>query len=336
MTVDVIAEFGQSHGGTLNTAITQAAVAKDAGCTYAKWQTFAPERLCSPNAPRYWDTNLGGAATQLATFRQNGMLAAGDWETLADYCHSIGLGFMSSPFDLQAVDLLVDAGVGALKIASGEITHRQLLQRVADTGLPVVLSTGASTVAEIDQALDWLVGVADLTLLACTLSYPTAEADAELGRIRALVEAFPLRRLRFGYSDHTLRVDTAMAAVVAGATMLEKHCRLDESDGVCPDDRMALDPVLLRQYVAYARLGERMLGTGVLEPTEAELAARAGARRSLHAARDIGAGERFGPDDFVCLRPAGPFEPSDVDVLVGKTAARDISVGEQIRQGDVV
>lgn len=330
--IDVCAEFGQSHGGSLDTAMAQAAVAKDAGCSFVKFQTFRPERLVSRTAGRYWAEHLGGSATQLETFQANGMLADSDWKTLGDYCRSIGIGFMSSPFDLEAVDLLVDAGVDAIKLASGEITHRQLVKLVAQTGLPVVLSTGAATEDEIDQALEWLYPLENVTLLACTLAYPTADEEAQLGRILEL-EYFGWPT---GYSDHTTRTDTALAAVCAGATMLEKHCCLDDSgrSGV-PDDLMALNPSRLRQYVAYAQLGERMVGGRALGPTEAEMAARAGARRSLHAATNIPAGKTLQVDDFVCLRPGGPFAPADVDVLIGKTAAVDIPAGKQFRQEDV-
>lgn len=330
--IQVVAEFGQSCAGSLDTAMTQAAVARDAGCTYVKLQTFQPERLCSPLAPRYWQETLGGQATQFDTFKANGMLKASDWKILADYCHDIGIGFMSSPFDLEAVDLLVDAGVDAIKIASGEITHRQLLELVAQTGLPVVLSTGASSQIEIERAIGWLGHDRRITLLACTLSYPCADEDAELCRIEALRWDFPCHVA--GYSDHTTRTDTALAAVVAGADMLEKHCTLD-AQGDVPDDKMALEPGRLRQYVAYAQLGEKMRGTGSLDASEAELAARAGARRSLHAAYNIAAGEVFRPDAFVCLRPVGPFAPDDDRLLFGRVAARAIVAGQQIRHEDV-
>lgn len=330
MNVEVIAEFGQSHRGDLGTAIRQADAAKDAGCTWVKWQTFAPERLAAPGAKRYWAESLGGAETQLETFHVNGMLAPEGWATLADYCHTIGVGFMSSPFDLESVDLLVEAGVDVLKLASGEITHRQLLERVAETGLPVFLSTGASTHDELRRALNWL-HPAEVTVMACTLAYPTGDVDANLARIETL------RKACFnsvGYSDHTLRVDTALAAAAMGATVLEKHCTLD-ADGGVPDDLMALTPDRLKTYVVYAQLGARMRGDGILSPSYAELAARAGARRSLHAARNLSAGEVFRADDFVCLRPAGLFAPADVDVLVGKTAAVDIPAGKQIESYDV-
>lgn len=330
--ISCVAEFGQSNRGDLATAIRQADIAKQAGCTHVKYQVFDPARLAGPNAKRYWSETLGGSESQLETFHINGMLAPEGWRQLADHCRTIGISFMCSPFDLESVDLLAEAGVEVIKIASGEITHRQLLERVADTALPVVLSTGAATETEIEQALAWLWPTVP-TLLACTLAYPTADGDAELARIETLRWDFP--GCPTGYSDHTTRTDTALAAVVAGATMLEKHCRLDESDGVCPDDMMALEPARLRQYVAYAQLGEQMRGTGYLGTSDAEQAARTGARRSLHAAINIPAGVILSPEFFTCLRPGGGFAPADVDVLVGKRAAKDIPVGNMILPDDV-
>lgn len=329
--VEVCAEFGQSCRGNLEVAKTQAAVAADAGCSWVKLQTFEPSRLAGAGAKRYWDPSLGGADSQLDTFAGNGMLAAEDWKELAAYCATLGIGFMSSPFDLEAVDLLADAGVGAIKVASGEITHRQMLERIAQTGLPVVLSTGAATLAEVDRALVWLDPLDNITLLACTLAYPTGDGDANLGRIETLkMFGHPV-----GYSDHTLRTDTALAAAALGATMLEKHCTLDAGGGV-PDDLMALEPGRLRQYVTYAELGARMRGDGVVGPVASELAARHGARRSLHAARTIEAGEVFGPGDFVCLRPAGPYRPMEEPLLFGRAAACRIVSGEQIQTSHIV
>lgn len=328
--IQTVAEFGQSCRGDLTTAIRQADMAKTAGCTHAKWQIFDAHRIAGPHAERYWDEKLGGQPTQLETFHLNGMLHPEGWRQLKTHCDQIGIGFLATPFDLEAVDLLEQLDVSAYKIASGDITYTPLLQKVAATGKPVFLSTGASYGDEIRRALDWL-DRCDVTLLACSLTYPCPDSDANLARIQSLADlwAGPV-----GYSDHTLGVDTALAAVAAGATVLEKHCTLGTGFGV-PDDRMALGPAELAAYVEMARLGVRLRGSAELVPVESEMAARHGARRSLHAARDIRAGERFGPDDFVCLRPAGPFEPADVDHLVGRTARCGIVSGEQIQGSDI-
>lgn len=326
--VDVIAEWGQSNRGDLATAIRQADVAKWAGCTWAKWQMFDAHRIAGPDAKRYWDERLGGSESQLETFHLGGMLAPEGWRALKAHCDTIGLGFLATPFDLEAVDLLEDLGVSAYKIASGDITYKQLLQKVAATGKPVFLSTGAAFMDEIGQAVRWL-HPCEITFLACSLTYPCPDGDANLGRIGTLAARYE----RVGYSDHTLGTSTALAAAAAGATVLEKHATLG-GDNV-PDDRMALGPDQLAEYVWLAQTGAKFRGDGLVAPMDSELAARTGARRSLHAARTIEAGARFRPGDFVCLRPAGPFAPVDEGALLGRQAGRRIVSGSQIAAGDV-
>lgn len=335
MSVQVIAEFGQSHCGDLHTAIRQANVAVDAGCAYAKWQMFAPERIASRHARRYWDASLGGSDSQLQTFTYNGMLDPIGWRALAEHCAGIGLGFLVTPFDLEAIDLLEDIGVSAYKIASGDVTYKQLLKRVAETGKRVFLSTGASHFGEVERALEWLYPCA-VTLLACTLSYPCSVTDANLARISYLRRA--VHGCETGYSDHTLRTDTALAAAALGATVLEKHATLQEG-GPVPDDKMALGPERLRQYVAYANIGHAMWGEERLFVVMAEQPARRGARRSLYAARDIPAGHLYQPGDFTYLRPCPPgaYEPADAERLYGTlsvTATREGDLIQRAGRGD--
>lgn len=328
----VIAEAGQSCRGDLNVAVAQAQAAKDAGCWAVKYQTFDPGRLVSKNAGRYWDPNLGGADTQYDTFVRNGMLTTDQWRILAAECSDIGIVFLSSPFDLEAVDLLDALDVAAIKIASGEITHRQMLQKVAATGRPVILSTGAANPREIYRALDWL-GSCEVTLLACSLSYPTRAGDANLARIEGL-SGMPVSGV--GYSDHTTEIVTAFGAAVSGAVMLEKHVTLSH-DGDVPDDKMALlAPTELAEYVRLAHLGAAMRGNPYPGCSPAEEPARIGARRSLHAAKHLRKGHRFEVSDFVSLRPGdGSYEPADVDRLVGRKAARPIRVGTKLSVEDV-
>lgn len=330
--IQVIAEFGQSARGDLNVAIDQAFAAKAAGCYAVKYQTFRPDRLVSKDAARYWDPALGGSDTQLATFEQNGMLTTDQWRALKEACDNIGIVFLSSPFDLEAVELLDDLDVAAIKIASGEITHKQMLQKVAATGRPVILSTGGANPREIYRALDWLAGC-PVSLLACDLVYPCPPERANLSRIEGLM-GFPVSAV--GYSDHTPLTTTALAATVLGATILEKHCRLDESDGVCPDDQMALRPAELKEYCRLAQLGASMKGIPYPGCSDAERPAKVGARRSLHAAKYFRKGHIFSASDFVCLRPGdGAYEPADVDRLVGRKAARAIRVGTNLTTEDV-
>lgn len=339
MTVRVIAEFGQSHRGDLGRAMEQAKVAKDAGCWAVKFQCFDPARIASKYARRYWSEHLGGSDSQLETFADNGMLSYLEWKTLASHCNDIGVGFMATPFDLEAVDTLEDIGVTTYKVASGDITYTSLLDKVGKTGKPVILSTGASYPQEVVRALRSLWNTPQVTLLACTLSYPTATVDANLERIGWLRRSFPAYAV--GYSDHTLRTDTALAAVIAGARVLEKHCTLTqggaEADAGVPDDRMALSPGRLASYVAYAQLGVDMLGQGGLAPVEAEMAARAGARRSGYATRTILAGETVGADDVAWLRPCDDhgFAPYEAAQIVGRVAQSDVPAGDLVRRDNL-
>lgn len=336
MPLEVIAEFGQSHGGDLKVAMEQAAAAKAAGCTYAKWQAFEPRRLASQSAVRYWDTSLGGSRSQLETFEQNGMLRTGDWAKLGKHCNEVGIGYMVTPFDLESVDMLVDAGVDALKLASGDITYWQLIEKVAATGKRTILSTGASTVEEVERAIEWFECATpppdlkrrfwaphtNLVLLACDLEYPTPRAT--LSKIRQLGEY----GRRVGYSDHTRSLSTGELAVAAGATVLEKHVTLNP-DGDVPDDKMALTTAEMSIYIERARAVYEQ-PAGFL--AQHEMTARTQARRAIYTSRAIRAGELIQKDDVVFLRPCprGALAPYDVDVVVGRRAVCDIPAGERL------
>lgn len=326
--IEIIAEWGQSNRGDLPRAIQQAEVAKKCGASYAKWQIFDPGRIAGPNARRYWDSSLGGAESQVETFKANGMLKPEEWRELKAMCDLIGIEFLATPFDLEAVDLLENIGVSAYKIASGDITYRQLLQKVAATGKKVFLSTGAAYAHEIEPALVWLEPC-QVTLLACSLSYPCELNDAHLERIRTL-SAYTEQ---VGYSDHTLSLYTALGAAALGADVLEKHCTLGSH--LVPDDKMAMNPVQLSNYVALAQMGEALRGSEDIEPCLAEWPARIGARRSLHVRKTILPGEIFEPGHFVYLRPEGDFAPADEDGLFGRVASRRIEAGEQLQRGDI-
>jgi N,N'-diacetyllegionaminate synthase len=331
--VRILAEFGQSCRGDVGVAIDQAQAAKDAGAWGAKWQAFHPDRIASTDAAAYWDLTMGGSQSQRQTFADNGMIHDRDWIELFAACREIGIEPIVTPFDLQAVDTLFDAGIQTWKVASGDITYAQLLRRIAETQLPVILSTGASNPREIYRALDWLAGCQEVTLLACSLAYPTRAGDANLSRIEGLA-GFPVAAV--GYSDHTLDVETAFGAAALGATVLERHCTLDH-DGEVPDDKMALlAPAELKEYCRLAQLGAAMRGNPYPGCSTAEEPAKVGARRSLHAARYMRKGHRFAAADFVCVRPGdGAYEPADVDRLVGRKAARTIRVGTKLTVEDV-
>lgn len=324
--MQLIAEFGQSHLGNLERAKSQIVATAGAGWTAAKFQMFDPSRLCGPSAVRYWDKRLGGAESQEETFRRNGDLTSEEWWELAAFAETQGVEFMATPFDLEAVDTLQEMGVGRYKVASADITYERLLTRIRATGRPVLLSTGGACLAEIAAAVKLLWG-SQVTLLACSLDYPTAQADAHLARIAQLKEEFPW--LEVGYSDHTIGVNTATAAAALGATVLEKHCTVGR-DTVCPDDELALSVDQMRRYREFAQAGHLLRGSRHLTPHPGELEAIAQARRSAHFTRDLPAGHRIAADDLIYKRPeAGGFPPNLEGLLVGKKLVAPVSEGDQ-------
>ncbi len=218
--IKVVAEAGQCMEGSIDRAILMAEAAAAAGAWGFKIQALDPDLIVTRDASRYWEH--GEARSQHATFTRNGVIGHDQWGPVAEACRSLGLKFIATPFDVGAVDKL-DALVDAWKIASGDINNARLLREVASTGLPTIVSTGAASMGDVNTAVSALANV-DVTLLACSLEYPTPPEHAQLARIRTLTKA-PLA-CEVGYSDHTLGTWAAPLAVAAGATMLEKHFSL--------------------------------------------------------------------------------------------------------------
>jgi sialic acid synthase SpsE len=304
-------------------AIRMAYDAKTAGAWGFKTQLLQPELIASADAPKYWDDTLG-TRTQREAFTKAGLVDYGAWAEVKAACDDIGIVFFATPFDLTAVEALHAMGVQHYKVASGDLTYRDLIRACRDTGGEVILSTGAAYKQEIDRALTW---APDATLLACTLSYPTPYHAAHLARIERLRKEYPPNRV--GYSDHTSWPRTALAAAALGADLLEVHYTHDNDAADVPDHAIAVDPQRLAEYCAYADMGAMLRGSSDLIPCDEELRARRGARRSAHATRDLIPGQRLTPDDYVWVRPAGPVAPwHDVD---GKTVIEAVAAGKQIR-----
>lgn len=322
----VIAEAGVNHEGDLDVALRMIAEAATAGVDVVKFQAYRAERLATRSSAGYWDRGLEPAVSQFELFRRYDRFGEREYETLARACREHGVLFLTTPFDVDAVEWL-DPLQSFWKIASGDITNLPLLTRVASTEKPVVLSTGASTLAEVRDAERHLLehGAPEVALLHCTLSYPTAVEDASLASIRALRRAFPDRPL--GYSDHTIpptSFQAIEAAVSLGARTIEKHYTLDKS---LPgnDHYHAFDPA------DFAKLRQRLdvllalLGSDEKIVRPAEEAARVGARRSVVARGDIKAGAAVESSMLDVKRPGGGIEPGRIAELLGRRALRDIA-----------
>lgn len=334
--VEMIVEYGQVSD--LPTALRQVEATAEIGAQVAKWQVFDPKRLAGPEALRYWGQELGGKENQREMFDKLGCLSREDWAKVARACHDNGVQFMATPFDLEAVDMLDLLGVTAFKIASGDVTYRPLIEKVAATGKKVYLSTGASSTEEIFDAARWLHG-SDVILMACDLVYPCAAQDSSIAsqmanlrrmeRMYADVPAWPV--IGLGYSDHTQEVITGAVAVSLGATVLEKHITIDKDRGT-PDDKMALT---VSEAQAYLRAAND--ASEIVEPVrgDPQAPARVGARRSAHATRDLGTGHRLNAEDVAWLRPCpeGSIPPSRD--LAGLTLVRPVKAGQRIDISDL-
>jgi N-acetylneuraminate synthase len=317
----VIAEIGVNHENDLQRAKTMVLEAARAGADAVKFQTYKAERLAAQDSPTYWNERR----TQRQYFQGYDHFGPDEYRELSRYCREVGVVFLSTPFDAGAVDLL-EPLVPAYKIASADITNLDLITRVSAKGKPVLLSTGASTVAEIARAVDTIMacGVTEVALLHCVLHYPTDFAEANLRSITYLRKAFP--DCVIGYSDHC-KPDPGMslltAAALLGADVLEKHFTDDKSlpgnDHYHAMD--AADLALLRanlDLVAVA-LGEERKYVG-----EREQQARRYARRSVVAAVDIPAGTRIEPCHLTCKRPCTGIPAEHLQFVIGRVANRQI------------
>lgn len=348
--VFVIAEAGVNHGGHLDQALALVDAARAAGADAVKFQSFRTDALVTATARKApYQARAGGADEAQAEMLRRLELTVADHRALVEHCARVGIEFMSSPFDIESLRLLVDVcGVRRIKLGSGEITHAALLLAAARSGRPIVLSTGMSTLDEIEAALGVLAfgglepdsvpslaawtgayrspqGQALLrervTLLHCTSAYPTAVEDVHLRALDRLSEGFGLQ---VGYSDHTLGNLVSWAAVGRGARCIEKHLTLDRgADG--PDHAASSTPEEFRILVEGIRQIERAWGRADKRPCIAELPQRAVARRSLVTTRPLTAGSRITEADLTAKRPGGGISPMLLWEIVGRTLNRDLA-----------
>lgn len=319
----VIAEAGVNHDGSLDRARRLVDVAVEAGADVVKFQVFRADELVTAAAGTATYQKASGATSQREMLRKL-ELSDEDFARLTTHCRQRAIEFLATPFSPPDVDRLGRLGVRAIKIASTDLNNTPLRRRAADTGLPLLVSTGASTADEIAAAVVGLCawGLADrLILLHCISGYPAPLEAANLGAIAGLKAAFGVP---VGFSDHTRSTAIAGWAVAAGACVLEKHFTLDR-DGPGPDHAMSLNPGELAAYIQAAREAEIALGSGQLGMTPVEADVRAVARKSVVAAKRIAAGAALTSEMLTVKRPAGGIAPDQLEALLGRRAAADIA-----------
>ena len=329
MAVTIIAEAGVNHNGDLAMAKEMARVAKECGADIVKFQTAVPELVVSRFARKaeYQKQTTDAGESQLDMIRRLHFSFEGHKE-LKEYCDSIGIQYLSAPFDIPSVRFLGSLNLPLIKIPSGEITNLPYLEEVGRLHTPVLLSTGMSTLGEITDALGVLDdnGCPEATILHCNTQYPTPYEDANL---TAMMELFEQFGLPVGLSDHTPGWECDVAAAVLGAQVIEKHFTLDKSlPG--PDQKASLDPAEFRAMVDAVRHTEAALGDGRKHVTASEAPNKAVARKSIVAAKPIPAGEVFTADNLTTTRPGDGISPMRWYEVLGRTAKRDFAEDEQI------
>lgn len=320
----IIAEIGVNHGGSMELAKQLIEAARDGGAHAAKFQTYTADKIAVRDSPAYWDLSAEPTATQHALFKKYDSFGQAEFEELAGHCAELGIDFLSTAFDLEAVDFLAPL-MPAFKIASADITNVPLVRRCAAHGKPLIISTGASTVEEIERAVRESTGggASSVALLHCVLNYPTPPENAQLGFIPRLREAFPEHAI--GYSDHVVPdecMTTLSMAVHLGCDILEKHFTHDKT---LPgnDHYHAMDVRDLKRFTDMLARFSTLYGNGG-KSLALERDAIVHARRSVVAARAIKAGERFTAENLVAKRPGYGISPLHWDELLEASAAQDI------------
>ena len=328
--VFVIAEAGVNHNGDMDVARRLVDVAVEAGAQAVKFQTLFAERLVSADAPkaRYALETTDAQESQFEMIRKL-ELGLEEHKLLQQYCRERGILFMSSPFDDESIDLLDGLDVPAFKVPSGEVVNLPYLRRMARKGRPIVLSTGMSTLAEVDEALRVIreeEGNEQVVVLHCVSNYPASASSVNLRAMLTMREALGVVT---GFSDHTMGIEVPIAAAALGACVIEKHFTLDRNMPG-PDHRASLEPDELKEMVRAIRSVESALGDGVKRPVEEELNTKEVARKSLHARRPLPEGHLIGPEDVIALRPGTGIPPSLTEVVVGRRLGQAVQAGQML------
>jgi N-acetylneuraminate synthase len=327
--VFVIAEAGVNHNGSLDLALKLVDAAKSSGADAVKFQTFRADLLATRSAHKaaYQERTTANSESQFQMLQRLELDEAAH-RCLIEHCREVGIQFLSSPFDAQSADLLDAMDLPLYKIPSGEITNLPFLEHLARKGRPLILSTGMSTLGEVEEAVELLktAGATELTLLHCVTEYPAPYADVNLRAMLTLKMAFGLP---VGYSDHTPGIEIAIAAVALGAEVIEKHFTLDRSlPG--PDHAASLEPGELQQMVTAIRHVEAALGNGIKAPAACELPNISVARKSLVALRPLPAGHRLTAGDLDIKRPGNGLAPKMIPALIGRTLRAGLDKDEVI------
>jgi len=322
----VILEAGVNHNGSVDRAKELIIKAAKAGADAIKFQTYKADKLVTKTAPKFW--NWEGdkdKKTQYDAYADLDGFPMGAYSALMEVCEQNGIEFLSTPFDFESADYLNKIGMPAFKVASSDITYLPYLKHIANYGKPILLSTGASTIGEIEEAVETIKGEGNnqIILLQCTLCYPTATKDANLGIIPTLSKVFP--ELIIGLSDHTRGITAPIVATTLGAKVIEKHYTVDKTLLKSADHWLSVDPEEAKEMIKGIRDVDLLIGSNKKRVFECEEDTRKYDKRSIVSACDIPKGTQITRDMLICKRPGTGIAPKFINIIVGRIAQEDIS-----------
>lgn len=333
--VFIIAEAGVNHNGRLDLALQLVDVAAKTGADAVKFQTFKAEQVVTDQGKMadYQKKNLGKEKSQLDMLREL-ELKESLYPKIIERCKKRGIMFLSTPHGgRDSVDFLESLGVEAFKVGSGDLTNFLLLDRLAKTRKPLVLSSGMATMKEIKEAINFIKnrGNSHIAMLHCTTDYPCKPEDVNMAAMAMMIEQLDIP---VGYSDHTIGQEAATMAVTLGATVYECHFTLDKTlPG--PDHVASADPIELKDRIDAIRMVEKMTGRSKKEPTEGERKLISIVRRSLVAATDLPVGHRLTINDLEAKRPGNGISPSEFEKFLGKVLKNSLQKNQQVQKSDI-
>jgi len=325
----IIAEAGVNHNNDLKTALQLCDAAKNSGADIIKFQTWNTDKLITHDVQMasYQKVNTGFVENQYEMLKRL-EFSYDNFRKVKDYCDNIGITFASTADEMDSLDFLIELGIPFIKIGSGDIGNISYLRYIGTKGLPIILSTGMSTLADVDTSISALEegGARDITLLHCTTNYPCPFEEVNLNAINTLKTAF---RLPVGYSDHTLGIEVAVAAVAMGAVVVEKHFTLDRKmEG--PDHIASIEPDEFAYMVKCIRNIERAFGDGKKRITASEKSICDVVTKRIVAKKDILAGEVFSEDNICVKRSECGELASQWDRVIGRTSYQNIAADQGI------
>lgn len=328
--VYIIAEAGVNHNGDKHLAFKLCDAAKEAGVDAVKFQTWKTEKIVTKSAAlaEYQEKNISDKGASQYEMLKQLELSYDEFIEVRDYCNQIGIQFLSTPDTEEDMAFLLGLGIPVLKIGSGEVTNIPFLRAIGKRRQNVILSTGMSTLADVEKAYNTLMesGAKEVALLHCTTNYPCPYNEVNLQAMQTLKAAF---KCQVGYSDHTMGIEVPIAAVAMGAEIIEKHFTLDKNmEG--PDHKASLDPQELKQMVLSIRNIEKAMGDGIKRPNASEQKNAEVVLKRIIAKEPIRKGDLLGEDNLALLRSSEGIPAKYWDLIVGKPAKRDYKEDEPI------